>query len=68
MAPVVRIESNRCQDFLSHDDAIDNLKAHGWDVFLNKFKGYTIESHSTMRGHRGHLEASQGDLENQLVL
>jgi hypothetical protein len=28
----------------------------------------SIDSHSSMRGHMGHPEASQGDLENQLVL
>jgi hypothetical protein len=32
MEPMVRIEPNGCQDLLSHDDAIDDLKAHGWDV------------------------------------
>jgi hypothetical protein len=25
----------------------------------------SIDNHSPMRGHMGHLEASQGDLENQ---
>jgi hypothetical protein len=28
----------------------------------------SIDSHSPMRGHMGHPTASQGDLENQLVL
>jgi len=28
----------------------------------------SIDSHSPMRGHMGHPEASQGDLENQSVL
>jgi hypothetical protein len=28
----------------------------------------SIDSHSRMRGHVGHPEASQGDLENQPVL
>jgi hypothetical protein len=28
----------------------------------------SIDSHSPMRGHVGHPEASQGDLENQPVL
>jgi hypothetical protein len=42
MAPVVRIEPNGCQALLSHDDAIDDLKAHGWDIFLRKFEGYNL--------------------------
>jgi hypothetical protein len=28
----------------------------------------SIDNHSPMRGHMGHPEASQGDLENQPVL
>jgi hypothetical protein len=28
----------------------------------------SIDSHSPMRGHMGHPDASQGDLENQPVL
>jgi len=43
MAPVVRIEPNGCQVLLSHDDAIDDLKAHGWGVFLNEFEGYNLQ-------------------------
>jgi hypothetical protein len=42
MAPVVRIEPNGCQALLAHDDAIDDLKAHGWDIFLRKFEGYNL--------------------------
>jgi hypothetical protein len=35
---------------------------------LNDVKFGSIDSHSPMRGHVGHPEASQGDLENQPVL
>jgi hypothetical protein len=42
MEPIDRIELNGCQALLSHDDAIDALKAHGWDVFLKKFEGYNL--------------------------
>jgi hypothetical protein len=38
MAPVVRIEPNGCQALLSHDDAIDDLKDHGWDIFLKNLR------------------------------
>jgi hypothetical protein len=27
---------------LTHDEAIDELKAHGWDVLLKKFEGYKL--------------------------
>ena len=43
MAHVVRLEPNGCQDLLSHDDAIEDLKIHGWDVFLKKFEGYNLQ-------------------------
>jgi hypothetical protein len=26
----------------SHDDAIDDLQAHGWDTFIQKFEGYNL--------------------------
>jgi hypothetical protein len=42
MAPVIRLEPNGCQDLLSHDDAIEDLKIHGWDVFLKIFEGYNL--------------------------
>jgi hypothetical protein len=42
MATMVQIELNGCQSILSHDDAIDDLQAHDWDTFIQKFKGYNI--------------------------
>jgi hypothetical protein len=34
MAPVVRIEPNGSQALLAHDDAISDIVAHGWDIFI----------------------------------
>jgi hypothetical protein len=42
MAPMVRIELNGWQALLSHDDAIYDLQAHGWDTFIQKFEGYNL--------------------------
>jgi hypothetical protein len=42
MAPVVRIEPNGSQEFMSHDDAVEDLKGQGWDIFIKKLKGYSI--------------------------
>jgi hypothetical protein len=42
MALMVRIEMNGFQDLISLDDAIYDLKAHGWDIFLRKFEGYNL--------------------------
>jgi hypothetical protein len=43
MAPMVCIELNGCKALMFHDDAINELKAHGWDVFLKKFEGYNLQ-------------------------
>jgi hypothetical protein len=37
-------------------------------VEVESVKIGSINNHSPMRGHMGHPEASQGDLENQPVL
>jgi hypothetical protein len=42
MALVVRIELNGSQELLSHDDAVEDLKGQGWDIFIKKFKGYNL--------------------------
>jgi hypothetical protein len=42
MTPMVRIESNDCQSILAHDDSINDLKAHGWDILLRKFDGHNL--------------------------
>jgi hypothetical protein len=43
MASVVLLEPNGCQALLSHDNAIEDLKSHGWDIFLKKFEGYNLQ-------------------------
>jgi hypothetical protein len=62
MAPVVHIEPNGCQYFLSHDDVIDDLKAHGWDVFLKKFDGYNIQVAKSFSQTFDGFEAKIGDI------
>jgi hypothetical protein len=42
MAHVVQNEPNGSQTLLAHDDTIDDLKAHGWGIFLRKFDGYKL--------------------------
>jgi hypothetical protein len=46
-----------------HFLVLQNLKES-----INHVKFGSINNHSPMRGHVGHPEASQGDLENQPVL
>jgi hypothetical protein len=68
MAPmVVRIEPNGCQDFLSHDDAIDDLKAHGWDVFLKKFEGYNLQVAKYFAQTFDGFRAKIGDIQLELT-
>ena len=42
MAPMVLIEPNGSQALLSHDDAINDLQAHSWEIFIRQFKGYNL--------------------------
>jgi hypothetical protein len=42
MALVVRIEPNGTQALLSHDNAVEDLKGHGWDAFIKRFEGYNL--------------------------
>jgi hypothetical protein len=67
MAPVVRIEPNGCQDLLSHDDAIDDLKAHGWDVFLKKFEGYNLSVAQAFAQTFDGFRAKVGDIQLELT-
>ena len=43
MVPIIRLEPNGCQALISHDDAIEDLKIHIWDVFLKIFEGYNLQ-------------------------
>ena len=42
MVHVVRIEPNGSQTLLSHDDVINDIVAHGWDVFIRWFEGFNL--------------------------
>jgi hypothetical protein len=42
MASMVRIKPNGSQALLSHDDAMDNIVAHGWDVFIRWFDSFNL--------------------------
>jgi hypothetical protein len=62
MAPIVRIEPNRCQALLSHDDAIDDLEAHVWDVFLEMFEGYNLSVSKSFAQTFDSFRAKIGDI------
>jgi hypothetical protein len=71
MAPVIRLEPNGCQALLSHDDAIEDLKIHGWDVFLKKFEGYNLQVAKyfmqTFDGCRAKIGDTQLELTEEFV-
>jgi hypothetical protein len=46
---MIRIEPNNCQALLAHDDAIDDLKAHGWDIFLTNLMVTTLQTFNGLR-------------------
>jgi hypothetical protein len=67
MAPMDRIEMNGFQDLLSHDDTIDDLKAHGWDVFLKKFEGYNLQVVKHFSQTFDGFKANIGDIQLELT-
>jgi hypothetical protein len=67
MASVVRIETNGSQALLSHDDAIEDLKNHGWDVFLEKFQGYNLHVEKSFAQTFDGFRAKVGDIQLELT-
>jgi hypothetical protein len=67
MAPMVYIELNGCQALISHDDAINDLKAHGWDVFLNKFECYNLQVAKYFAQTFDGFRAKVGDVQLEII-
>jgi hypothetical protein len=42
MAPVVRFEPNSSETLLLYDDASEDLKSQGWDMFIKKLQSYKL--------------------------
>jgi hypothetical protein len=42
MATVVRIVPNGLQSLLTHDNAIGDIVAQGWHIFIKRFEGYNL--------------------------
>jgi hypothetical protein len=43
MALVVRIEPNGSHILLLYDDASEDMKSQGWDLFIKKFQWYNMQ-------------------------
>jgi hypothetical protein len=43
MASIIRVELNGPNSLLLDDDASEDLKNHGWDMFIKKFQGYNFQ-------------------------
>ena len=67
MASVIHIETNGSQALVSHDDAIEDLKNHGWDVFLEKFQGYNLHVEKSFAQTFDGFKAKVGDIQLELT-
>jgi hypothetical protein len=67
MAPVVQIEPNGSQALLAHDDAINDLQAHGWDIFIRKFEGYNLAVAQDFAQTFDGFRAKVGDLQLEVT-
>jgi hypothetical protein len=67
MAPVVRIEPNGSQALLTHDDAISDIQAHGWDIFIRKFEGYNLAVAQDFAQSFDGSKAKIGDLQLEVT-
>jgi hypothetical protein len=63
MAPVVRIESNDSQAFLSHDDVVDDLTIFRWFKFIQSFEGFNLEDSQDFAQTFDGTRAKIGDLQ-----
>jgi hypothetical protein len=67
MAPVIRVEPNGSQTLFLYDDASEDLKSQGWDMFIKKFQGYNLqvakEFTLTFDGYR----AKVGDIQLEIT-
>jgi hypothetical protein len=43
MAHVVQLQPNGSQTLFLYDDASEDLKSQGWDMFIKKFHGYKLK-------------------------
>jgi hypothetical protein len=66
MAPVVRIELNGSQAFLSHDDVVDDLVVFGWVKFIQSFEGFNLEVAQDFSQTFDGTRAKIGDLQLQV--
>jgi hypothetical protein len=67
MAPMVRIEPNVSQSLLTHDDAINDLQAHSWDIFIRKIEGYNLAVTKKFSQTFDGFRAKVGDLQLEVT-
>jgi hypothetical protein len=64
---MVRIEPNGSQALLSHDDALGDLVAHGWDSFIRRFEGYNLAVAQAFAQSFDGSKAKIGDLQLEVT-
>jgi hypothetical protein len=71
MAPVIQFEPNGSQTLLLYDDASEDLKSQGWDMFIKKFQGYNLrvakEFSLTFEGCRAKVGDIQLDITKEFL-
>ena len=67
MADLVRMDSNESQALLSHDDAMDNLVAYGWDGFIIWFEGFNLKVAQDFSQNFDGAKANIGDLQLEVI-
>ena len=66
MAPMVRVELSGSHDFLSHDEAIDDLVPFGWVKFIQSFEGFNLEVSQAFAKTFDGAKSKVGDLQLQV--
>ena len=67
MAPIVWIDPNGSQELLSHDDAVEDLKGQGWDIFVKNFKGYNLHVAKEFAQMFDGYRAKVGDIQLEVI-
>jgi len=67
MVHVVRMDPNGSQSLLSHDDAMDDLVAYGWDRFIKLFEGFNLKVTQAFSKTFDGAKAKIGDLHFKVI-
>ena len=67
MAHVIWFEPNGSQTLLLYDDVIEDLKRHGWDMFIEKFHSYNLQVAKEFSLTFDGCKAKVGDMQLEII-